>query len=136
MCNIYPFFKRETSSILLIHLPCFLLHSGSPLTTNLDHVNTRWGLERTGFPNSSYMFLGNWFHFDAGASLHVSQPASSHASEFKSHAKREAQSSFKFEMNVIKCLRLVSHGSRAFVQALDRSALMLDRLRSRSRMLD
>jgi hypothetical protein len=64
--------------------------------------------------------------------MSASQPAS-HVSAHAFNDKREAQSSFKFEMNVIKCLRLVSHGSRAFVQAVDRSALMLDRLRSRSR---
>jgi hypothetical protein len=63
-------------------------------------------------------------------STSASQPAS-HASEFK--AKREAQPHLNLKLNVIKCLRLVSHGSRAFVQAVDKIGFNARWLRSRSR---
>jgi hypothetical protein len=57
--------------------------------------------------------------YDAGASLHAaSQPATS--ARMHSCAEREAQPHFKFEINVIECLRLLSHRSHAFAQAVDK----------------
>jgi ribonuclease HI len=59
------------------------------------------------------------FQYDAGASLHAaSHPATS--ARMHSYAKREAQPHFKFEINVIKCLRLLSHKIHAFVRAVDK----------------
>jgi hypothetical protein len=50
------------------------------------------------------------------------QPASQPATSARMHscAEREAQPHFKFELNVIKCLRLLSQGSHAFAQAVDK----------------
>jgi hypothetical protein len=74
----------------------------------------------TGEAHEQELMIFAAVEYDAGASLHVSSQPASHLRERAFKAKERGVDSFKFEIQCNLMSRLVSHGSHAFVQAVDK----------------